>query len=314
MSNRQHWLTLIIWIVFLLRVDAQDTSTPALPRDSTLTFADSLNIFRLIDSLLSLDSGPHSQLATRLAYNNNVLWTGRTLGIDQFGLSPGVSYYHKSGLFADVSAFWSKDFEPNYYLTILSGGYMHTFSKKFYAIASYDRYFYSLDDAYIPYNNALTLTPFFELKPVVFRMDYSFFFGEMTAHRLMPSLGVNIQKKNLFKLDRISTMPTAYVLAGDQTITELIFPTTRQEWIAAYLRFRQGLPWYTVQTKRVYGIMNYAFMLPVSIRHRKWSFSLSYTYNIPKALPGETLTLEESSFISSAFTYFFDLGRRKSPL
>lgn len=314
MNIHRHWFILMVIAASSSDLSAQDARSFSLSQDSVLTYSDSLSIFRLIDSLLSMDSGPHSQLAVRLAYNNNVMWTGRTLGIDQFGLSPGVSYYHKSGLFADVSLFWSDDFEPSYYLTILSAGYMHTFSKKFYVIGSYDRYFYNLDDSYIAYNNALTLTPFVELKPVVFRLDYSFFFGDMNAHRLMPSIGVNIEKKGAFKLDRISTMPSIFVLTGSQTITELIFPSTRQEWINAILRYRQGLPWYTITTKNVYGIMNYAFMLPISIRHRAWSFSLSYTYNIPKALPGETLTLENNSFISSAFTYFFDLGSRKSGL
>ena len=57
-----------------------------------------------------------SQLAVRLSYNSNVLSAGRTLGIENFGLAPGLSYYHKSGLYADVSGYWSKDFDPSYYL------------------------------------------------------------------------------------------------------------------------------------------------------------------------------------------------------
>lgn len=309
------WFLIIIISVSSCKLFAKDTDALLSKPDSLLTFSDSLNIFRLIDSLMNMeDFSISSQLAVRLAYNSNVLWVGRTLGIEQFGLSPGVSYYHKSGLFADISSFWSKDFEPKYYLTIFTGGYMHSFSKKFSVLASYDHYIYNLENDYIPYNNAITITPFYELKPVNFRLDYSFFFGDNSVHRLMPSVSVTLEKKDIFKLDRISFFPTVFILFGDQTFSEIIFPTTRQEWIAAALRVRQGLPWYTIETKRVFGLMNYALAAPLSIRNNHWTFTVSYIYNIPKALPGETLTLDNSSFISASFIWFFDLSRKKSPL
>jgi hypothetical protein len=269
----------------------------------------------LIDSLLTLDElSDYSQLAFRLGYNSNVLWAGRTLGIDQFGLAPGISYYHKSGLFADASFFWSKDFEPNYYLTILSAGYMHTFSRHFSAMASYDRYFYNLEDEYIPYNNAVTLSPLLEFYPANIRVDYTYYFGERSVHRVMPSIGVSLEKSNLFKIDKVSFMPSVFMLMGNETFSEIIFPTTRAEWVAAYIRVRQGLTWYRIETRNVFGVMNYAIMLPLNVRHKQMNFSFSYTYNIPKALPGETLTLAESSFLSASLSWFINLNTKKSPL
>jgi hypothetical protein len=296
-------------------IAAQDTDAFLTKPDSLLTFSDSLSIFQLIDSLLTLDElSDYSQLAFRLGYNSNVLWAGRTLGIDQFGLAPGISYYHKSGLFADASFFWSKDFEPNYYLTILSAGYMHTFSRHFSAMASYDRYFYNLEDEYIPYNNALTLSNLLEFYPVNIRVDYTYYFGERSVHRIMPSVGVTLEKNNVFKIDKVSFMPSVFMLMGNETFSEIIFPTTRAEWVAAYIRVRQGLPWYRIETRNVFGVMNYAIMLPLNVRHKQMNFSFSYTYNIPKALPGETLTLSESSFLSASLSWFINLNTKKSPL
>jgi hypothetical protein len=293
---------------------AQDTDS--LFRDpENLTFNDSLSIFRLIDSLMNLQAGaPSSQLAVRLSYNSNVLWAGRTLGIDHFGLAPGLSYYHKTGLFADISGYWSKDFEPTYYLTIFSGGYMHVFSPRFSIIASYDHYLYNLEDEYIPFNNAITISPYVDLKAVTFRLDYSFYFGERTVHRLMPSLGLNLRKKGLLGIDKVSFTPGVYMLLGNETVTEISIPSNRQEWVAAYLRMRQGLPWYIIRSQDVFGIMNYSFMVPVHITHKNWNISLSYAYNIPKALPGETLTLSESGFLAASLTYFIDLKSKKSSL
>ncbi len=296
-----------------LNLRAQDTDTLSL-RSNLLNYEDSLSIFKLIDSLLSLEELNASQLAVRLAYNSNVLWAGRTLGIDNFGLAPGLSYYHKSGLFTDLSAFWSNDFEPKYYLTVVSAGYMHSLTRKLSFIASYDHYFYNLEDDYIPFSNTLTATTFLDLKPATFRIDYSFYFGKETAHRVMPSIGLTLKKKRFLNIDRISFSPSVLMLMGNSTITEIRFPETREEWIAAYLRLRQGLPWYTIETKNVFGVMNYAFTAPIAITHNNWSFSISYAYNIPKALPGETLSLSNSSFLSASITHFFVLRSKKSSL
>ncbi len=314
MGNIRLWIgTLIISVSS--QTAAQDTDSFLTKPDSLLTFSDSLSIFQLIDSLLTLDElNDYSQLAFRIGYNSNVLWAGRTLGIDQFGLAPGISYYHKSGLFADASFFWSKDFEPNYYLTILSAGYMHTFSRHFSAMASYDRYFYNLEDEYISYNNALTLSPLLEFYPVNIRVDYTYYFGERSVHRIMPSIGVTLEKSKLFKIDKVSFMPSVFMLMGNEMFSEIIFPTTRAEWVAAYIRVRQGLPWYRIETRNVFGVMNYAIMLPLNVRHKQMNFSFSYTYNIPKALPGETLTLSESSFLSASLSWFINLNTKKSPL
>jgi hypothetical protein len=255
------------------------------------------------------DYKPASQLAVRLAYNSNVLYAGRTLGIDQFGLSPGVSFYHKTGLYADLSAFWSNDFEPKYYLTIFSAGYIHSFSSRFSITGNYDHYFYNLEDEYVPYTNGLTISPVLDIKPFTIQCDYAFYFGETYAHRLMPSLGVNLQKKKILGLDRISFNPTFYLLLGDQAFTNIIIPATREEWIRAYLRMRQGLPWYRTETYREFGVMNYSISVPLNMYLKNFSLSVSYVYSIPKALPSETLKLPESGFLAASLTYYINFRK-----
>ncbi len=144
--------------------------------EDILSFEDSLSIFNLIDSLLQNAEVESSQFGIRLAYNSNVLSAGRTLGIENFGLSSGLSYYHKSGFYGDLSGFWSKDFDPKYYLTIASVGYMYSFPKVFSIMAGYDRYFYNMqsEDEYIPYKNTLSVTPLFEVKPFMLAINYSY--------------------------------------------------------------------------------------------------------------------------------------------
>lgn len=297
-----------LFVTFLLTasciaVVAQDADSLLLSDVETeFSFEDSLSIFNLIDSLLQQRDLGGSQLVVRLSYNSNVQSTGRTLGIENFGLSPGISYYHKTGFYGDVSGFWSKDFDPTYYLTVGSLGYMHDFSKYFSFMAGYDRYFYSTADegSYIPYKNSLSVTPILELKPISISANYSYYFGDQIAHRIMPGISISLEKNKLWNIDRIAISPSFYALFGDETIITLEF-----------LRIGRRLVEVNT-TRKVFGIMNYAISAPISIRINQWAFSFAYTYNIPKALPGETLTFSESTYLSASLIYLLNFNRRGS--
>ena len=313
------WLLTISITISSAMLFAQEIDSLTLADvDAALTFEDSLSIFNLIDSLLLYGDTGGSQLAVRLSYNSNVLSAGRTLGIENFGLSSGLSYYHKSGFYGDVSGFWSKDFEPSYYLTITSLGYMYSFSKKFSVMAGYDHYFYNLrtPDEYVPYKNTLSVTPILELKPLLFTVTYSYYFGDDRVHRIMPTLSVVLEKKKVFKkIDRIAISPSFYLLMGNETLTEIEFvaPKDRIEGLKNLILYKS---WYRIVEKNinVFGIMNYAVSIPFNVTLKKWSFSFIYTYNIPKALPGEPLTISKSSYLSGSLIYFIGFRKNKFPL
>ena len=297
---------------------AQEVDSLALSGiDEALTFEDSLSIFTMIDSLLESADLGGSQLAVRIGYNSNVLSAGRTLGVENFGLAPGISYYHKSGFYGDVSGYWSKDFDPSYYLTITSLGYMHTFNKFFSLMAGYDHYFYNVRDAdeYVPYKNTLSVTPVLELKPILLSVNYSFYFGDAFANRIMPGFSVVLERKKFWRLDRVAISPSFYALFGDETISEVEFVFPRSIAEARANKRMYGDIFGVVQTdKRVFGVMNYAISAPLSVTYRNWSFMFTYTYNIPKALPGEPLTISESSYLSGSVSYFIPFKRKKFAL
>jgi hypothetical protein len=308
------WLFALLLSASWAPLQAQDADSLLLNElDSMLQSSDSLSILNLIDSLLNSDDETDSQVAVRLAYNSNVLSTGRTLGIDQFGLSPGISYFHKTGLYADASIFYSDDFNPNVYLTVLSVGYMHSFGKRVSVIANYDRYLYNLGDAYfVPYTNSVNVSVYLEQKPITFRADYIFFFGAKNAHRIAPGINLNLEKRNIWGLHRIAFSPTFAALFGNETFEEITItsPTTLAELIQNY---RDYGTWYRldITQKDVFGVMNYAISCPVSISKGNWNFTASYTYNIPKALEGETLTLSETGFIAASLSYYIPLRKAK---
>jgi hypothetical protein len=279
--------------------------------DSLLNSPDSVSLLQLIDSILHLpEVKEKSTLAARVGYNSNVVATGRTIGLNQFGLSPGISYYHKTGLYADASTYWSKEYSPQFYLSVLSGGYIKTFSRRWSLLAEYSHYFYAESDSssYYPYTNNLGLTNYLTFKPITFRLDYYFYFGQKNAHRIQPGVMLNLQKRKWHKIDRIQFFPSINVLFGSENVV------TDYQFYPDYLqRYRknqtlpkdQQLPLYHEVTKNVFGVMNYSFVVPISISKKNWTFLISYTYNIPKSLPEEDLGLKPSGYMSASITKYF---------
>src|SRR5258708_6509568 len=138
-----------------------------------------------------------STLVGRLGYNSNIVGASPTLGFNQFGLFPGISYSHKSGLYLDATPYWSQEYSPSLYLTIPSMGYIKTIKKWTFNL-EYSRYIYSFSDStyHSPYTNSSVWSNFLNLKPFLFRLDYSIYFGDNGVHRIMPGVMLNLEKRN----------------------------------------------------------------------------------------------------------------------
>ena len=279
------------------------------------THEDSLSIFELIDSLIRL--GPlkdRSMFAARIGYNSNIVADNRTFNISQFGLAPGVSYYSKMGLYADYTAYLSREYNPTFYLSVASGGYMHSFAKWYSVIAEYSHYFYNQpkdSTVSVPYTNNIGLTNYFEFKRLVLRLDYYFYFGQKAAHRIMPSLGLNLVKRKWAGFDRISFYPTINVLFGSDEITTYAF---YPNLLARYNFNRTHTPKLPLQYEIItnkFGVMNYSISTPITFTKKNWSFLLGYTYNIPISLPGEDLSLQSGGYVSFSTTRYFGVRSHK---
>lgn len=278
-------------------------SDPYIAELDSLIANDSLQFFSFMDSLINLSIPTlRSQMFVRLGYNSNVVSASRTLGFNQFGLAPGLSYYHKTGLYADLTGYWSDEYDPSYYLTVATLGYMNSPTRWWSFMTEYSRYNYTntSEDQYIAYNNNLGVSNFFDVKLLTFRLDYQFYFGDKQAHRINPSLIINLEKTKWGKIDRLSFYPTCSVLFGSEQITETI--PYAQTYIGILFRLRRGLPLYYEQTTTEFGVLNYSFVAPLAVTIKDWTFIASYTYNIPKALPGETLSLTDSGYLSASIS------------
>jgi hypothetical protein len=260
--------------------------------DSIFSYSDSLSIFNMIDSLLN-KTEIGSSLSIRAGINSNIISAGRSIGVNQLGATAAISYYHKTGLFLDLSSYWSEDYDPKVYLTIASLGYLKSFSKYYSLMASYDRLIYNNTDINVenPLTNMIGISNFVDLKPVTLRLDYSYYFGSEHAHRLTPGIVLNLKKYNFIGLDRIAFTPSYQILFGSATITSIQLAQNTSGKSGKRFQLQQ-------LNKNEFGLMNHALSFPLRISKKNWSLTVAYTYNWPVALSGETSTLPENSYTS----------------
>jgi len=282
----------------------------------------SLSIFDLLDSILNTDFRK-SQLAFRIGFTSDVVNAGRDLGANQQGLTPGISYYHKSGFYASALGYWNSQFDPKYNLTVLSTGYFGMIKNKLTYSGSYERTIYHesdseddivIDDVSNPFTNNIGLGLSYDFKYLYSGIDYSLLFGDDVTHRLRWSVTGYLKKKNFLFFDYVLFTPDFSLLFGreDITFTTLtIFQRLRErgftkqsfrqldrsvrERILNNIRSDEGL---------VFGLMNYGFSFPITFRKGPWSYTMSYNYNIPIELPGEEISLSSSGYFGTSLTYY----------
>ncbi len=306
---------IIVILLFQSQAKAQDDWLDSL--EAALE-TDSVTILHLVDSLLNVETYDHD-LTLKVTYISQVLTAGRDFGIDQYGLSPGISYFHKSGLFADINGFWNSDYEPNYNMTILSAGYLWLPNRWWSNTASYEHYFFNGETSNL--TNSFDLSSMANFNFLDLGVDYSDLFGKETAHRVRGSIGGYIKIKKLGFFDRITFSPAFSVLWGNANVLyrkflfEEFTPDQQYQWsqLSPLQRSRLLRRWYQqllenkedllvrlYDEKNVFGLMNYTFSMPVRFSINNTNVSFNYSYTIPVALPGEHYEYEDYGFFSLA--------------
>lgn len=294
---------------------AADSTEFRLTEDN-LDDLDNLQIFQLIDSLIQLESIRASQFSIHLGYISEVSNAGRTLDVKQYGSNPGISYFHRSGLYADVTGYWNSDLEPHYDLTVVSLGYIGFISPKLGYSVSYDHSFFTdpeVDSDLPPWVLDLLLPPILnnsfstgldlDFGPLETGLDYSWLFNRESAHRLHWRLTGDLKKRGWLSLDRLSLRPAFEVLFGNADVISVAFSRD------AFLQKR--FP-YQINRENEFGLMNYRFRVPLGITKSPFQLIVEYNYNIPVTLSGEDFEYPNNSFFSIDLYYNFAIGTKKS--
>ncbi len=306
----------------------------------------SMDILDLMDSLLNTDFR-YSQLSLRTGYTSEITYANRNIGFQQHGFNTGVSYYHKSGIFADVSSYWKNDISNEYSPTIMSLGYFGGFTNKWNYSMSFDKYVYPYvedknDLVYSPITSSINASSFFDIGKFTLSGDYSLLFTDENMHRIHGNLIYSLTAKNVGFIDRIVFMPTISAQLGNSQITKTtstfpsdnlemrykirqylfeqygeqlikyLFINNREKYLELELKAaeenRDVFTEYSATSENAFGLMNYSISAPVYLYVNSFTFSLNFHYNIPVALPGESLILEPNSYIGANLIYNIPLN------
>ena len=361
----QRIVTILVLLAVAIPSYSQDDLSYAEQLAAIEAEMDSLSIFNLIDSLFTLDATPASELNIRLGFTTNVTSAGRDYNISQNGISPGISYYHKSGAYGDLAGYWNSGVEPNYNPTVLSVGYLGNIknSKWSYSLDA-ERWFYNpKDSSSNPLSYSVGGSLSYDFKWGFASLDYSFLFGEETANRIIPNLTGNIHLGKWWIFKSISLYPSVNMMMGNSDITQLRISNQQvSEQTATRLRRLETFANLTDEQKRfvaglilraynneviteqmrnqllidlrnssnlspedrqalqtianegfavteeinsnTFGVLNYAFTLPLSLSTNRFYFLLSYTYSIPMQLPGEELVeIDPIGYFGASISY-----------
>ena len=287
--------------------------------------SDTLSILDLLDSIMFMEEEKH-ELSVKLSYISNIMTAGRDFGINQYGLSPGISYFNRTGFFGDINGYWNSEYDPNYNFTIVSAGYMFMIKNFWTNALSYEHYFFNGEQSNI--SNSLDWSGIFTYGFIDAGFDYSYMFGEDKAHRISVNLSGFKNFKKVWFFDRISVSPSVSVMWGNESIMYRKFNfeefnLTEYENFNNLNRFQKRRiirrllrdyylnnetePIKLIQTeeKNVFGLMNYNFSFPVKFTVNKSSFLFTYNYNIPIALPGEVYDWPDYSYFGISFYQSF---------
>lgn len=289
---------------------------------------DSSSLLSILEDILD-ESYIKSQLSIRMGYTSNITNAGRNFGIQQYGLNSGVAFYHKSGLFADVSGYYNSDQDPKFNTAITSVGYMGVFGPRWNYYLSYDHFFYGKpkDIDYVikyPLSNSLNASTNFLINGFNVGVDYSFLFGDETAHRGRLNLSYYLSFKKVGFIDRINFSPNLSMLVGNANVTSIVFnqemARENSKLLIQQIGWRQFRYLYNndraflklllseEESNNSFGIMNYSIFIPISFSIEKTTLLLNYSLNFPIALPGETnFDTTPNSYFSATVLFTFSL-------
>jgi hypothetical protein len=182
------------------------------------------DLFALVDSLLASENEKVSALNVRLGYVSTIVSAGRSFGVEQYGITPAVNYFHHSGLFAGATGYWSNEYSPGYYLTNLSFGYSKTFFRKMVVTANHDFYLYNDTLGEHSFNKSIQAGLGYQFKHADANIDYAFLYGNDHAHRITATANARLKIRPNGFLDAIIFMPGASFQWGNANVFYLRQP------------------------------------------------------------------------------------------
>lgn len=335
------WLTSILLSLSIISLLAQTEELSLEEQLAQLeSELDSIALFGLFDEYLN--QSPDSEFGLRFSYSGSRLSAGRDFNQNQRGYSPGISYYHSSGLYLDWTTFFDNQSDGAINLSIFHAGYMWMPTTKWIVNPYFEKTFNHQNSTNeLTWSMGTGVTRDFKVAEL--GVDYAFLWGSSVGHRLIPSMTKSFKVKRVPLLGNVSFYPSISLVAGTTTIFSYLYSDDQvedyltqiqslteqdvlalrrngtitaeqtQDLILAIRLLESGNPDAAniiedfineLQEENSFELLSTNLSLPVSFKIKKTSIMAGYTYSIPYRLPGEDQSVDPTGFFS------FSISRR----
>ena len=229
-------------------------------------------------------------------YNSDTYFSGRDIDIDQYNITPQITYAHSNGIFASLSGIYYSEFVPKWDVTTATVGFGKNIGKKklFKYSVSYSKYFYANDIDNI-YTNTLNagLGVRNKKRTLGTQLSGSYLFGEDQSFEIASRSFVDF---NLLKTNKTSFKfkPQLNIIAGKQTIELARIVSQNGQLLTEYTE------------NDVFDLINTQINLPLIFSTNSFDFEAGYNINFPNAI-GDESNLKNTGFFNFSIGYLIDL-------
>ena len=235
-------------------------------------------------------------------YNSDTYFSGREIDIDQFNLSPQISYMHSKGFYASVSSTIYSEFEPNWDVTTGTIGYGKSFGKGkiFRYSGSFSGYLYSNNNVEGLYKGSANVGIGIQniKRTIGTQLSGSYYFGSESTYQIVSRSYVSL---NLLKAKKVNLKfrPQLNFITGTQLVD--IGASSQIDLLDL-----ESDPSAINLASNSYSLINTQLNFPIRCNINSFDLEIGYNVNFPSAIKGET-DLNNTNFFNLGVSYLIDL-------
>lgn len=236
-------------------------------------------------------------------YSSATYFSGRDIDVDQFNITPQITYMHSKGFYASLSGIIYSEFNPHWDVTTATLGYGKSFgnNKIFRIFGSFSGYLYSDNNVEGLYNGTANAGLSIQNKKRTLGTQISgaYYFGGEATYQIVSSSYASL---NLFKTPKHSLKfrPQLSFITGTQLVD--IGGVPLQKEVLSKETDAEDLN----LTSNVYALIYTQINFPLQYSYKSFDFELGYNLNIPAALENET-DLNNTGFFNLSLSYLLDI-------
>ena len=227
-------------------------------------------------------------------YNSDTYFSGRDIDIDQYNISPQITYMHSKGFYASISGIYYSEFVPSWDVTTATIGYGKSFGigKIFRYYTSLSGYLYSENNIDGLYNGNISAGFGIQNKSRTLGtvLSSSYYLGSDAAYQIVSRTYANLKLLKT-KKHHLKIRPQLSIYTGTQIVDVLSDSTLQDSFISQ---------------NTLFGLINTQINLPIQYSTNSFDFELGYNLNFPSEIGDET-ALKNTSFFNIGISYLLDL-------